>query len=264
MVAQTNIQLYNQLRERGMALEDLLLVRRAIELNTALSTGFFQADGKAFTAHGIGVASVLAQIGQPADVIAFGLLHNVYGNGDFGDSRGPAATPKRRQLVRDAVGDRVELMCDEFARNRVTDRSIDDILAHVDELDELHRILAVVDLADTVEKHADLGCLYYGDGEWVIGEVERAGAKFIELAIALGERELAKMLSDSFERVASETARVPVELRPPGGQQYGKLVVPRSCRRRRQPRYLVQQARNHLKLRRRYRAVRAAFTTVTR
>ncbi|MFL5911330.1 MAG: DUF6817 domain-containing protein [Gaiellaceae bacterium] len=258
MVAQTNIQLYNQLRAHGMSLEDMLLIRRAYEVNTTLYTGFFQADGKTFVSHGIGVASVLTEIGQPADVIAFGLLHNVYGNGDFGDHRGPGSTPKRRRLVRDAVGERVELMCERFGQSRVTDRSIDDILARVDELDEIHRILAVVDLADTVEKHADLGCLYYGDGEWVIGEVERAGAKFVKLAGALGEQELAAMLTESFERVASETERVPAELRPPDGQQYAKLVVPRSCRKRREPRYVATQVRGRLKLRRRFRAVRTA------
>jgi hypothetical protein len=259
VVAQTNIQLYNQLRAHGMSLDDMLLIRRAYELNTTLYTGYFQADGKPFVSHGIGVASVLTEIGQPADVIAFGLLHNVYGNGDFGDNRGPGPTPKRRQLVRDAVGDRIELMCERFGRNRVTDRSIDGMLEHLGESDEWLRTLMVVDLADTVEKHADLGCLYYGDGEWIIGEVRRAGAKFVELANALGERELATMLSESFDRVAAETEMVPMELRPADGRQYSKLVVPRSCRRRRQPRYVVGQVRGRLKLRRRFRAVRAAI-----
>jgi hypothetical protein len=259
VVAQTNIQLYNQLRERGMSLDDMLLIRNAYELNKSLYTGYFQADGKTFVSHGAGVASVLAQIGQPADVIAFGLLHNVYGNGDFGDNRGPGPTPKRRRLVRDAVGERVELLCDRFSRNRVTERTIDGLLACVDELDDVERTLVVVDLADTVEKHADLGCLYYGDGEWVIGEVRRAGTKFVELADALGEREVAAMLSECFDRVAAETERVPAELRPADGQQYGKLVVPLSCRKRRNPLYVAKRVRGHLKLRTRFRAARAAF-----
>ena len=73
-VAQTNVQLYNQLREKGLQLDDLVLVHRAYEFLTTLYPGYFQADGKPFVAHGVGVASILAEIDQPAQIVAVGLV----------------------------------------------------------------------------------------------------------------------------------------------------------------------------------------------
>lgn len=257
MVAQTNLQLYNQLRERGMALDDVVLVHRAYELNISLYSGRFQGDGKPFVSHGVGVASVLAEIGQPAEVIAFGLLHNVYGNGDFGDGHGPGATPERRKLVREAVGGRVESLVERFGQRRVGERSIDHMLAHVQEYDDAERILLLVDLADRVEKYADLGVLYYGQGDWLTGETDHIGARMIDLAHELAEPRLAAMLSEGFEHVSAEAGNVPPQLRPTDGRSRSTLVVPRSCRPRRQPRRVMQRVRGRVRLRTRLRALRA-------
>src|SRR5437660_567862 len=113
-VAQTNTQLYNQLRRKGLALEDLLVVHRAYELLTTLYAGFYQWDGKPFVAHGVGVTSILAELDQPTEILAVGILHNIYANADFGDGRGPGARPARRRLVREAVGDRIEALVAQF------------------------------------------------------------------------------------------------------------------------------------------------------
>src|SRR3981081_2289472 len=107
-IAQTNVQLYNQLRDAGLPLDDLVLVHRAYELLTTLYPGHYQADGKPFVAHGVGVTSILAWLDQPAEILAVGLLHNIYGNADFGDGRASGTTRFRRSLVREAVGERVE------------------------------------------------------------------------------------------------------------------------------------------------------------
>ncbi len=85
--AQTNIQLFNQLRQDGYSDADLILVRNAYELAMVLFTGRFQPSGKSFIAHVVGTASILAWLRLPAPVVAAGLLHNVYENGDFGDGR---------------------------------------------------------------------------------------------------------------------------------------------------------------------------------
>jgi len=260
VIAQTNLQLYNQLRERGMALDDLALVHRAYELNTRLYSGYFDSCGRPFVSHGVGVASVLAEIGQPAEIVAFGLLHNVYRNGNFGDGRGPGATPKRRRLVREAVGDHVDSLAERFGRRRVSRHTIDDMLANLPECDETERIMLLVDLADRIEKHADLAVLYYGQGDWITGETEHIGSKMVELANALGEPKLAAMLSDGFERAAAEARSVPPELRPTDGRRQSTLVVPRSCRPRLRPRAVIRHAmwrvRARTRIRQRLRALR--------
>ena len=106
-VAQTNIQLYNQLRRENRTLEELHFVHRAYEFITTLYGGFLQSDGKPFLSHSTGVASIVSQLGAPIEVVVAGLTHNIYGNGDFGDGRSKIITNSRRKLVISALGERV-------------------------------------------------------------------------------------------------------------------------------------------------------------
>jgi (p)ppGpp synthase/HD superfamily hydrolase len=227
-IAQTNIQLYNQLRDRGLALDDLLLVHRAYEFLTTLYPGHYQADGKPFVAHGVGVASILAGLGQPAELLAVGLLHGVYGNADFGDGRSSGVTAFRRDLVRGAVGEGVEALVVRFAELRIRPGSVERIRRGLAELDETERRLVLVDIADHLEKYADLGLLYFGENEEILDTTERVGGDMIEIARELGEPGLAEMLSAHFSEAAAEAQRVPAELRASDGRRHVKVVAPRS------------------------------------
>jgi (p)ppGpp synthase/HD superfamily hydrolase len=231
-VAQTNVQLYNQLRERGLPLDDLVLVHRAYEFLTTLYTGYFQADGKPFVSHGVGVASILAELGQPAEIVAAGMLHNVYGTGDFGDGERRARTPQRRRLVREAVGERVEDLVFRFADMRVHRNNIADVRARLRDMDASDRSLVVVELADHLEKYVDLAVLYLGDGSLLMQRTELLGPQLVEMAHELGEPKLAAMLSASFEEATAAAGTVPPGLRRSDGRRVLELVVPRSCERR--------------------------------
>ncbi|MGH2867393.1 MAG: DUF6817 domain-containing protein [Solirubrobacteraceae bacterium] len=257
-VAQTNVQLYNELRARGLVLDELVLVRRAYELLATLYPGYYQADGKPFVAHGVGVASILGQLGQPSEIVAVGLLHNVYGNADFGDGRGPAATRARRRLVRDQVGARIEELLLRFAELRVQGRGAGATRAGVGALDDTERRLLVVDLADYLEKYVDLGVLYYGENDWVIDTGRRIGSQLTRLAEELGEPRLAAALRAGLADAAAQADDVPFELRSSDGRRYLKLVVPRSCRRRLKPalRDQVRSVRGVLRPRTRLRSRR--------
>jgi uncharacterized protein DUF6817 len=230
--AQTNIQLYNQLRDAGLSRDDLVLVRRAYDLLTTLYPGYYQADGKPFVAHGVGVASILASLDQPAEIVAVGLLHNVYGNADFGDGRGSGATPFRRRLVREAVGERIEDLLVRFAKVRIRPHEVEGARRALPELGETERRLLIVDVADHLEKYVDLGVLYFGENDWIVGTTDRIGRELIEIADELGEPTLSNMLSTAFADASAHAADVPVELRASGGRRYLELVIPRSCRRR--------------------------------
>ncbi len=113
-IAQTNIQLYNQLIGQGRADSDLETVRACYELARKRYSGYYQADGKPFVAHGCGVASIVAGLGLPGDMVGAACIHNIYGNGDFADARKDSASPRRRRLVRQAVGTRVEELVYRF------------------------------------------------------------------------------------------------------------------------------------------------------
>lgn len=241
-IAQTNIQLYNQLREAGASPDELVTVRRAYELLSKLYPGYYQADGKPFVAHGVGVASILALLGQPAEIVAVGLLHNVYGNADFGDGRGPGVTPARARLVRAAVGEAVGQMLERFRDVRINAGTLGEARRTLPELGETDRRLILVELADHLEKYVDLGVLYFGDHGWV--QTESLAPDLVAFANELGEPRLAEMLADALAKAAA--AEVAPELRPSDGRSFLKLEVPRSCRRRLLPR-LRSRARRALR-----------------
>jgi hypothetical protein len=260
-IAQTNIQLYNQLREAGRTVDELVAVHRAYELATTLYSGYYQADGKPFVAHGAGVASILGWLDQPAEILAVGLLHNVYGNADFGDARAAGITSRRSRLVREAVGERVESLIVRFRDLRISPHTLESVRRSLPDRDETERRLILVELADHLEKYVDLGLLYFGNNDWVF-EGDRIGPELIEIANELGEPQLAAMLSSAFAEAGAAAAHVPAELRASDGRRYLKLVVPRSCRRRLSPR-LRAGVRRHLRPRTRLRRL-ARIGTRTR
>ena len=231
VLAQTNLQLYNQLRRQGRSDEELRLVRAAYELACILYTGYFSADRRPFVAHVVGVASTLASVAQSAQLVAAGALHNVYGNGDFGDGLHNAAPESRRRQVREAVGHDVEDIVYRFHLRRVRPMLDDGYRQSLERLAQTDMAVLLLDLADVLEKHIDGSVLYHGDGSWIAGPVDRHGEFLVELARRIGQPKLATMLEQRFAEVAADPG-LPVVLRGPPGRKHRALVVPRSCRRR--------------------------------
>lgn len=107
--AQTNVQLYEQMRRAGASADDVAAVARAYALAAQLFSAQFRGSGRPFLAHLVGTASILAAHGAARDVIAAGLLHAAYESGDFGAALpGPRAASRR--TVRAAVGEPVEAL----------------------------------------------------------------------------------------------------------------------------------------------------------
>src|SRR5687767_15961282 len=100
--AQTNLQLYTQLRRAGYTAEQLVPVRAGYDLAMQLFSASFRGSGKPLLAHLVGTASILAAIGQSRDIVLAGLLHAAYALGDFGDGRFGVSEAKRER-VRKAV-----------------------------------------------------------------------------------------------------------------------------------------------------------------
>jgi (p)ppGpp synthase/HD superfamily hydrolase len=231
-IAQTNIQLYNLLRRQGRSPDELDLVKRCYRLAVSLYTGHFQADGKPFVAHVTGVASIVAQLGLPTEIVAAACIHNVYGNGDFGDGLRQVATEHRRRIVRDAVGPEVEECIYRFKDLRL-ERSIIEIERQLDELDARDRNLVVMDLADVLEKYVDHGVLYYGDNRWVLDFVAKHENTLIEIAGRLGYPQLGDAMREAFAATARES--IPSELKSPSHLRVMELIVPQSCELRVSP-----------------------------
>lgn len=225
-IAQTNIQLYNQLRGQARSEAELRLVHKAYEVCVAVYAGRFQADGKPFIAHCVGVASAVALLGRPADVVAAALVHNAYGNGDFGDGRLNEVTGSRRRYMREALGERIESMLLRFRSFRVRPETIASLNARLDGLTEVERDLILIDLADKLDKYTDLGVRYFTVNEWATGEIVQCGDEFIALAKRLGYPALAEQMAADFKAAAE--ADVPGFMHPDDGRIVSEIVAPLS------------------------------------
>lgn len=249
-IAQTNLQLYNQMLEQQRPQQDLLLVRKAYDLISLLNAGYYQADGKPFVCHSVGVASIICHMSFQAKFIAFGLLHNIYVNGDFGDGLHTPLTPYKRNFVRERVGSEVEDLIFRFRDLRIDLSSIDRIEAEFSSFDETDRLLIACDLADHMEKYVDKGVLYFGDGSWVTDQMDTHGPRLIALAQRLKQPLLAEMMRETFA-AADGRPPMPDMLRPSPKQKYLALTVPLSTRPRLLPRVQAYVRRKLRKLRRR-------------
>jgi (p)ppGpp synthase/HD superfamily hydrolase len=263
LIAQTNLQLYNQLRAQGYSDEQLAVVHRAYEFLITIYSGWHQADGKPFIAHTVGVASIVGYLNFPIDFVAVGLLHNIYGNGDFGDGLSYVATKRRRRIVRKAVGERIEAAIHRFPQCRIREATLPKFVTCLDQLDETDKKLIVIDLADYLEKYIDLGVYYWGNSRWVTDAVSKHGDTLIAIANRLGYLKLAAMLNEAFAQ--ADAAQIPDFLRAASGRKEMDLIVPRSCRRRlplvlrRELKSLWRFLRRTFPVRRRLRQLRSAI-----
>ena len=221
--AQTNVQLYQQLARAGYSVEERVRARQAYELATLLFAGRMQPSGKDFLAHVVGTASVLAELAQPGELVAAGLIHNAYSNGDFGVIPPEA----RRERVRHAVGDRAEEFVHRFAvcdwsPRRIQSLDRDDI----EEMGEVDRGVILIRLADLLEKHVTDPAYFVRDEH--LRRLERSGTALVRLAGCLGLPTLARDLEREFEVYREGNRVIEPRIQPSEGNSF--VVIPRSYR----------------------------------
>jgi hypothetical protein len=230
-IARNNLQLYNELRRQGRSGEELALVKAAYELATRLYSGYYQSDGRPFVLHTVGVAGILALLRMPAEIIALGLVHNVYSNGNFGDGRSHVYSTYRNAVIVDAVGPDVADLVKRFRDRRITSKSIARMEAEFDGLGQTDRYLLALELADYCEKYLDQSVLYFGDASWVTDEVSTIGDRLIGLANRLELPDLAALMSELFEAVARQEPPPPALMTGPK-HKYLYFIMPMSARTR--------------------------------
>jgi (p)ppGpp synthase/HD superfamily hydrolase len=208
--AQTNLQLYAQLRQAGRTESELSLVRAGYDLAMQLSPASFRGSGKPLLAHLVGTASILASIGESSEVVTAGLLHAAYVFGDFGDGHS-GITEARRERVRRAVGSGIEELIARYTRFEWTSNTIPAIRQRVSTLAPIERDVLVIRLANELEDHLDCGVLYCGNGERRREYIRSPLNQSVDMARALGLTELASELDAAFN--ATLTAELPVALR---------------------------------------------------
>lgn len=221
--AQTNLQLYNQMRAAGYCEAGIRLVRDAYDLATRLFTAKFRGSGKPLLSHLVGTASVLCTLAVPDRLLAAAGLHAAYIFGDFGDGR-PGMTPARRAFVRRGIGSEVEDLVARYHRLDWRPETIGAFYERVDELSAPERDVLLIRLANELEDHLDLGILYCRNAAHRREEIERSLHLCIALAEAIGQTLLASELTRVFEEARSSA--IPESLRH--AWDYTYLLMPAS------------------------------------
>jgi (p)ppGpp synthase/HD superfamily hydrolase len=225
--AQTNIQLYHQLAVLGYDAADIAATARAYEIGIRLFTGAFRGSGKPFLAHLVGTASILADQRARGPLIAAGLLHAAYANGEFGNGwRG--MSPGKRADVRRAVGDEIEDLVVRYTELRWDSSSIAEIRDRIEVMTLRERDILLIRLANELEDHLDLGILYQGDAEHRLRYMQTHLASCVAMAEQIGYPDLAARLAATFDEVAR--AAIPVALRRAEAESF--RVPPASHRTR--------------------------------
>lgn len=225
--AQTNIQLLNQLCRQGYSEAELGCILKAYKLAISLFTVYFRGDGKTFIAHLVGTASILASVNVPVDVVAAGLLHAAYLQGDFGDGEKGISNSKREQ-VRRAVGKDIEEYIAKYNAFEWNEQNISAIAPSLNTLNLSDRHVLLIRLANELEDHLDLGILYCANFEKRLRYVNRSGDLMVKMAEELGFPSLATELERVFGEVTS--ANIPAGLR--STLNYSFQLPPKSYQKR--------------------------------
>ncbi len=222
--AQTNLQLFNQLRREGYSNIELGCIFNAYKLVTSLYTGCFRPSGKTFIAHLVGTASILSFLRAPANVVAAGLLHAAYSSGDFkGSGKRGISKVKREHLIR-AIGYEVEEYIARFTELQWNEQTIPAIYERLDALDPIDRDVLLIRLANELEEYLDLSILYCAN----VKQQEYAKHNehlVVGMAEKLGFPALAVELTKVFKETAS--SEIPIELRYRCNQNFPFFIAPK-------------------------------------
>lgn len=215
--AQTNIQLFNQLRQAQYSETDLSYICNAYQFAVQIFTGRFRGSGKPFLSHLVGTASILASVHVPINVITAGLLHAAYIYGEYGTEE-KGMTDAKREQVRQAVGVDTEELIAEYTALKWNKSTIPAICDRLNTLNATERQVLLVRLANELEDHLDHGVLYCGNAEQRRDYIRSSLYLSIEMAHKLGFPTLAAALECNFRDTCS--IEIPAAVRTSRNSSY--------------------------------------------
>jgi len=212
--AQTNIQLYEQLRCEGYSPAEIRKLSEAYGICPGLFACLYRPSGKTFIAHLVGTASILASLRVPIDIVIAGLLHAAYAHGDFGTGLYDLSLLKQRQLRR-IVGVKAEEYIARYTRLLWwTESNIRAVYRRINDLDSVDRDVLLIRLTNELEELLDYGWLYWSSLAGRRSYRDRVGQMVIEMAETIGFPVLAKEFEKRLDR--SARTEIPSEMRDEG------------------------------------------------
>ncbi len=227
--AQTNIQLFKELMNLGYSTGELVLIKSAYELARNLLTGKYFASSRAFIDHAVGTASILASLRLSADVVAAGLLHNIYREGDFGFGAKNHISDSKRKKVISIVGRQVEKYISKYLELPWY-KNLPAICANLDKLDKIDRDVVLIKLANELEHILDFEHLYFPDADKHLKRINHNCPIMIEIAEKMGLEKLADEIRTAFRQFAD--ADLPLELLSSNFRNTYFVLAPLSYRKR--------------------------------
>ena len=232
--AQTNLQLFDQLRSLGYPPSERVRISDCYEFAMRLFPAMFLPSGRPFIDHLVGTASILASLHTPDAVVAAGLIHAAYLHGDFGDIR-KGITRNRQQKVRSAVGGVVEDYVARYHRLRWNSTQMPGLHAAITDLASVDREVLLIRLTNEMEHCLDLDGLYCARNDARQAghqrSLERDGRIMVEMSVRLGYPTLAAEMQAVFDDTI--TTRLPIGPRiRTTDKNRAWLVAPNSCRER--------------------------------
>jgi len=203
--AQTIVQLMKQLYDNGYSKTDLERMTVAYQLAMELFTGLYRPSGKTFISHVVGTASILCELHVRGELIAAGLLHAAYEQGDFG-TWVKGISPDKRDKLRKTLGGEVENYIAHYTSLRWTEKTIPEIYKKFRLFSQIERDVLVVRLANELEDLSELGVLYCYSAPAKSRHYSRIALPMIDMADEIGFPRLAEELNEAVVNTLAEKA----------------------------------------------------------
>jgi hypothetical protein len=223
-IAQTHLQLFQQMRSKSYSAADLAKVAAAYQAATKLFANRFRPCGRPFVSHLVGTSAILVWLKAPIPIVIAGLLHAAYQEGDFARSL-EGMTPRKRAELRAIIGTEAEEL---VAGYTVGSRSLTGIMAshaRFHQMSPVERDILLMQLANELDDYRDLASNHAANADERIAVIRQCGPHQAEMAEWLGRPELACALRDTYAE--SIAAFVPKPLLSEFA--YGYEIVPESC-----------------------------------
>ena len=224
--AQTNLQLFCQMRTLEYSREEIDHVRSVYNAIVPLFAAQHRGSGKPFLAHLTGTASILASRRAAVDEVIAGLMHAVYDAGDFGFEPVSGQTKRKAHWVKTLVGDGAAARIDAYVSLPWTQDGIADLSQCWHSLSPTSRSAVRIALANLLDDFSDEGMLQTISNK--NAKYLKAGLQetILNLAVLADWEDLQNRLRSEFGAFNLAAESLP----PTSGHGFSQLQLPASAK----------------------------------
>ena len=176
---------------------DQAFLAAAHRLAAELFSGQTRGPGKPFIEHLVATASILISCRAPVPIVAAGLLHAAYDQGDFGVGLLGRHSSRKAEMLR-VVGADVEDYVHRYHTLRWTPDDIRSLETTAGTLPARTQRIVFIRLANELEEHLDCAIQFCANAEARLARMNSLGPSLVNVAAVLGQPDLASALGHVF------------------------------------------------------------------